>query len=35
MPEELLEAYLRVKRQEMEQVERLPHPAEFLLDGLS
>lgn len=33
MPEELLEAYARVKRQEMEEIERRPHPAEFLEDA--
>lgn len=29
MPEELLQAYVRVRRQELEVVERTPHPAEF------
>ena len=33
LPLELIEAYVRVKRQEIEAVERLPHPAEFLLGG--
>jgi glutamine synthetase len=32
-PEELVEAYVRVKRQEIEAVESRPHPAEFLLEA--
>ncbi|HEX8374507.1 MAG TPA: type I glutamate--ammonia ligase [Geminicoccaceae bacterium] len=31
MPEELIRAYVRVKRGEIEAVERVPHPAEFAL----
>jgi glutamine synthetase len=33
MPESLIDAYIRVKRQEIEEIERLPHPGELLLEA--
>jgi glutamine synthetase len=33
MPETLIDAYVRVKRQEIAEIERLPHPAELILEA--
>jgi glutamine synthetase len=33
MPESLIDAYIRIKRQEIEEIERLPHPGELLLEA--
>ena len=35
LPDDLIEAYIRVKRGEIERVERMPHPMEVRLWGLS